>query len=107
MRLENSELQKQRLTDSERHQQLRDDHQLLKHENSELQKEITRRVESDQVLKIKLNSLEEERVKLIKDHDQLREGVATLFEFIRRNKAKDDVGNVIPNLRVHPNAFRQ
>ena len=100
LKLEAAEYQKQRVADAERHQQLRDDFQLLKLEASELQKR-------EKLLSMELEAMWEERKTILTKHDQMKEGVTTLFEFIRRNKSTDDKGYEIPQLSQFPNIFRK
>lgn len=106
-KLEVAELNRQRIADAEKFQTLRDDYQLLKHELEGMKKQRLVDAEFENKLQMTITALEEERRQLIEKNDQMKEGVSTLFEYIRRNKAKDDRGNKIPNLRVYPNLFRQ
>jgi len=95
LKLEASELHKQRVGDAERHQTLRDDHQALKLELSNLQQLLP-----------ELKALKEERTTLVNEHKLAKEGVRVLYEFIRRNQVTDSRGKAIPEISMFPNIFR-
>lgn len=107
VKLENGELHKLRTADAEKFQSLFSELQAAKMELASIRKEQVESAIRDKSLSMELTALREERQGLIKQHDQMKEGVTTLFEFIRRNKVNDDRGMEIPNIRgVFPNIFR-
>jgi hypothetical protein len=108
LKLETSELHKQRIADTERHteryQTLKEECHVLTMELREVRQQRLSDSEQAKLISLELNALREERQSLLKQHDQMKSGVTTLFEFIRRNKAIDDSGKNIPSF---PNIFRQ
>ena len=107
LKIDSNEQRQQRMADAEKHQQLRDDFQLLKLEMAELQRQRIADLEREKRLTLEMDALREERSALITKHDQMKSGVTTLFEFIRRNKVTDDRGNNIPEMGAFPNVFRK
>jgi hypothetical protein len=108
LKLEACELHKQRIADTERHteryQTLKEECHVLTMELRESRQQRSNDLEQSKLVSMELNALREERQSLLKQHDQMKSGVTTLFEFIRRNKAIDDTGKNIPSF---PNIFRQ
>ena len=100
LKIEASELHKHRLDDAGQIHQLRDELQALKTEAVAVSKKATETA-------FELEKLKEERATLISTHKQMKDGVTTLFEFIRRNKINDDHGRQIPTMPLFPNIFRQ
>lgn len=100
LKIESTELQKQRLDDAERIQQLRDELQSLKIEASTL---LNKNIQ----IAFEIKALQEERTKLLGEHKMSKGGVAFLYEYIRRNKVNDDHGREIPPMPPFPNIFRQ
>ncbi len=98
LKIDFTELGRQRIADAEKHQNLRDDHQLLKCEMTEMKKQHLKDTETATELRLKIENLERERDKLLTQHGHMKDGVSTLFEFIRRSKGIDDTGKSIPNI---------
>lgn len=107
LKIEANELHKQHLNDAERIQTFRDDIQLCKVQINHLEQQYLESFEREKMLTLEVDKLREERNTLIKERDSALDGSITLFEFIRRNKVKDNIGNDIPIIRRLPHLFRR
>lgn len=116
--IEVTELRKQRLEDSQRIQELRDDQQLAKLQIGQLVQQLRQAeqqhiddVERSKMLTVEVNSLRESNANLLETSSKLTnqlhnalDGTVTLWETIRRLKVVDSMGKMLPEL---PRNFRQ
>ena len=111
--MECKELHKQKLEDAEKIQSLRDeilalklDVQRSKVEIDGLHSQRLQGYEKEKILELQLKTMAEERVSLIKSYEQVKDGLLTYYEFMRRKNMTDYRGREIPKLPRFPHMPR-
>lgn len=105
LKLECSELHVQKVRDAETIQFLRMESQRLNADLESARNQRLQGLEREKMLEVDLKVMREERTDLIKKHDQMKDGVHTIFEFIRRKNLTDHRGVEIPKIPRFPNMF--